>query len=170
MLLQEKGMFVKLEDYESDVTAYAVEITKYLISRGSHPQDAEDAVQDTFVKILELDIFIEPAKLRAWMYRTSIRTYIDKYRRRQHYAVLMEQLARDLEGFAPALEMKNRDMAEQIKKLKPKEQMLLHAYYYENKSTKTLAEELDISLSKVKVDLFRARKKLRKMLEKEEML
>ncbi|MDR2976277.1 MAG: RNA polymerase sigma factor [Streptococcaceae bacterium] len=160
---------MKLEDYESDVTSYAVEITRYLISRGSQLQDAEDAVQDTFVKILELDIFIAPDKLRAWMYRTSIRTYIDRYRRKQHYTLLMQQLAVDLEGFTSMPETGGSDMAELIKKLKPKEQKLLRAYYYEHKSTKSLAEELKISLSKVKVDLFRARKKLREMIEREEM-
>ncbi|MDM5146743.1 hypothetical protein ICE98_03897 [Lactococcus lactis] len=47
--------------------------------------DAEDAVQDTLVKILSLDIFIEPDKLRAFMYRTSIRTYINSYNRSKHY-------------------------------------------------------------------------------------
>ncbi|GAB2025190.1 RNA polymerase sigma factor [Lactovum odontotermitis] len=160
---------MKLEDYEADVTQYAVEITKYLISRGSQPQDAEDAVQDTFVKILELDIFIAPAKLRAWMYRTSIRTYIDKYRRRQHYRALMEQLGRDLQTFTPAEETSRFSLTQLMKRLKPKEEKLLHAYYYENKSVKILAQERNISLSKAKVDLFRARKKLQKLIEKEEI-
>ena len=56
---------VNLKEYENDVNDYAIEITKYLISRGSQLVDAEDAVQDTLVKILSLDIFIEPDKLRA---------------------------------------------------------------------------------------------------------
>lgn len=53
---------------------------------------AEDAVQDTLVKILCLDIFIEPDKLRAFMYRTSIRTYINSYNRSKHYQKIIKNL------------------------------------------------------------------------------
>lgn len=81
---------VNLKEYENDVNDYAIEITKYLISRGSQLVDAEDAVQDTLVKILSLDIFIEPDKLRAFMYRTSIRTYINSYNRSKHYQKLLK--------------------------------------------------------------------------------
>ena len=159
---------MKLEEYEDDLKSYAVEITKYLISRGSQLQDAEDVVQDTFVKLLEMDLFLAPNKLRAFMYRTSIRNYIDKYRRSQHYTQLLEQLGRDLTDYEieeePAF-----NLAGLMKRLKPHDEWLLHAYYFENKSTKELASLMNVSLSKTKVDLFRARKKLQKILEKEEI-
>lgn len=86
---------VNLKEYENDVNDYAIEITKYLISRGSQLVDAEEAVQDTLVKILSLDIFIEPDKLRAFMYRTSIRTYINSYNRSKHYQKIIKNLEKN---------------------------------------------------------------------------
>ncbi|WP_063281944.1 RNA polymerase sigma factor [Lactococcus cremoris] len=145
---------VNLKEYENEVNDYAIEITKYLISRGSQLIDAEDAVQDTLVKILSLDIFIEPDKLRAFMYRTSIRTYINSYNRSKHYQKIIKNLEKELETAAF------------IEQLSPYYNRLLTAYYYENSSTKQLAEYFECSLSKIKIDLYRARKKLKKQLEK----
>ncbi|PCS15087.1 hypothetical protein RU89_GL001283 [Lactococcus cremoris] len=53
-----------------------------------------------------------------------------------------------------------------IEQLSPYYNRLLTAYYYENSSTKQLAEYFECSLSKIKIDLYRARKKLKKQLEK----
>lgn len=156
---------MNIRDYEQDVMRYAIEITKYLVSRGSRLQDAEDTVQDTILKILTLDLFIEPDKLRAWMYRVSIRTYINKYHRAQHYQLIIEQLGRELTDFAPPDSL--TDLSKLLAQLPAYENQLLTAYYYENRSTKQLAADFHYSLSKIKIDLYRARKKLKKYLEKE---
>ena len=58
---------MNIKDYEQDVTHYAVEVTKYLVSRGASPFDAEDTVEDTIVTLLDLDVLIETRKLRAFM-------------------------------------------------------------------------------------------------------
>ena len=155
---------VNLKEYENDVNDYAIEITKYLISRGSQLVDAEDAVQDTLVKILSLDIFIEPDKLRAFMYRTSIRTYINSYNRSKHYQKIIKNLEKELETAAFLVE--SSPLPKIIEQLSPYYKELLNAYYYENCSTKQLAEYFECSLSKIKIDLYRARKKLKKQLEK----
>ena len=154
---------MNIQDYEQDIQTYAIEITRYLISRGSHAQDAEDTVQDLYVKMLELDIFVAPSKLRSWMYSVAIRSYIDKYRRTQHYQKIIEELGLELPNFSQDEE--KIDLEPYLHQLKPKEERLLRAYYYENKSTKELANLFKISLSKVKIDLYRSRKKLKKMLE-----
>ena len=155
---------VNLKEYENDVNDYAIEITKYLISRGSQLVDAEDAVQDTLVKILSLDIFIEPDKLRAFMYRTSIRTYINSYNRSKHYQKIIKNLEKELETAAFLVE--SSPLPKIIEQLSPYYKELLNAYYYENCLTKQLAEYFECSLSKIKIDLYRARKKLKKQLEK----
>lgn len=154
-----------IKQYEQDVTRYAVEITKYLMARGSKLEDAEDTVQDTLLKIISLDIFIESDKLRAWMYRVSLRTYINKYHRNKHYQSLLEQIGHELSHFTP--ENSLTDLSVLLKQLKPADERLLHAYYYENLSVKALSALTGHSVSKIKIDLYRARKKLKKILEKE---
>lgn len=160
-----RGENVDIKDYEQDITQYAVEITKYLISHGSRLQDAEDTAHDTIVKMLELDIFVAPDKIRSWMYRVSIRNYINKYHRNHHYQTIIEQLKHELSDYAPP--GATTDLTELLHQLKLSDERLLWSYYYENCSTKQLSKQLNISLSKVKIDLYRARKKFKKILEKE---
>ena len=53
--------------------------------------EAEDVVQDVFVKMLETEVIIPAEKMRAWMYRVSIRRYIDRYRRDKHYLEILRK-------------------------------------------------------------------------------
>lgn len=158
---------MNLRDYEQDVTHYAVEVTKYLVSRGVSLADAEDTVQDTIVTLLDLELFIEPRKLRAWMYRVSIRNYINHYRRASKYAQIIEEIGRGLSEFSE--KKRTIDLSKLLTKLSKKEQTLLSAYYYEKQSVKDMAQKTGYSVSKLKIDLYRARKKLKKMLEEEDI-
>ncbi|MCL2114221.1 RNA polymerase sigma factor [Lactococcus protaetiae] len=156
---------MNLKKYETDINQYATEITKYLISRGSNYEDAQDTVQDTLVKMISLDIFIPPDKLRAWMYRVAIRKYINTYNRNKHYQTLIQQLSTEV--MTSEFLIETSPLPTFLEQLPPYQKQLLTAYYYKNYSTKQLADMFDISLSKVKIDLYRARKKLKKILEKE---
>ena len=156
---------MNLKEYERDVARIAVEITKYLVIRGSSLADAQDTVQDTIVKLLELEIYLPSDKLRAWMYRVSIRTYINKYRRHQHYQALIKQIGREISEFAPP--DASDDLREVLQKLPATDEKLLLAFYYEKKSVKALAQLTGVSQSTIKVRLFRARKKLKEILAKE---
>lgn len=158
---------MNIKDYEQDVTHYAVEVTKYLVSRGASPFDAEDTVQDTIVTLLDLDVLIEPRKLRAFMYRVAIRNYINHYRRAGKYAQIIEEIGRGLSEFAE--EKRTIDLSELLTKLSKNDETLLTAYYYENLSVKEIAQKTGFSVSKIKVSLYRARKKLKKILEDEDL-
>ena len=153
----------KLQDYEDQLAVYAVEVTKWMVSRGVRPDQAQDVVQDVFVKMLEQDLFIPPSKLRSWMYRVAMRDHIDQYRRNQKYQTILLALTKELS----ALTETPPDLTPFLNQLKPSERKLLQHYYYEKLSIKDLAQKMKVSESKVKIDLFRARRKLRKILEKE---
>ena len=153
----------RLQDYEAELTAYAVEITKWLVSRGVNRADAQDVVQDVFVKMLEMDLLVPPSKLRAWMYRVALRSYIDTYRREQKYQKILAELLNEL----PKFQEEPPDLRPFIKKLKPLDRTLLQYFYFENQSIKQIAARTGASENKVKVTLFRARKRLKKILQKE---
>ena len=157
---------MKLKQYEQTIMVYAVEVTKYLISRGSSLQDAEDTVQDTLVKLLDLDLFIPPDKLRGWIFRVSIRSYINKYRRHQKYSQIIQDLTRESPTFTDLTDEKGRlDLTKFLTELSKSDGQLLQAYYYENLSVKALAEKLGKSPGAIKIQLYRARQKLKKILE-----
>ena len=70
---------------------FAREIVSYLQKSGASKVEAEDVVQDVFVKMLETEVIIPAEKMRAWMYRVSIRRYIDRYRRDKRYLEILRK-------------------------------------------------------------------------------
>ena len=136
---------------------FAREIVSYLQKSGASKVEAEDVVQDVFVKMLETEVIIPAEKMRAWMYRVSIRRYIDRYRRDKHY---LESLRKEFFGKDYEL------LRSMIEDLPLKEATLLELYYFQDFTVKEIAQIMSYSVSKVKIQLMRSRAKLRKELEK----
>ena len=160
------GEIIKLDEYENILIGFAREIVFYLQKSGASKAEAEDVVQDVFVKMLETDLVIPAEKMRAWMYRVSIRRYIDRYRRDQHYLEILQK-----EFFKQdVIQLFENDHYEllrsTIEELPTKEAMLLDLYYFQNFTVKEIAHIMSYSVSKVKVQLMRSRVKLRHKLEK----
>ena len=89
--MKEGGELIKLDEYETILIGFAREIVSYLQKSGASKVEAEDVVQDVFVKMLETEVIIPAEKMRAWMYRVSIRRYIDRYRRDKHYLEILRK-------------------------------------------------------------------------------
>lgn len=157
---------MKLDAYAHQLIEWAKEIVSYLIASGVKPSDAEDVVQDVLLKMLEAEFVIPGNKMRAWMYRVSIRRYIDKYRRDRRY---QEILRKDFFQPDELLSFDKEDydwLWEELKKLKRSDHVVLELHYFQGFSTKEIARILGVSQSKVKVDLMRGRAKLKQILEK----
>lgn len=102
-------------------------------------------VQDVFVEMLEADFVVPEDKLRAWMYRVSLRRYIDKYRRDKRYMDILrkEFLPRDNQ-----VQVENEDydfLLEELEKLSSKEKVLLDLYYFQGFSVAEIATVLSCS-------------------------
>lgn len=148
-----------------EMIAFAKEIVSYLQSSNIPKEQAEDVVQDVFIKMLETDAVIPAEKMRAWMYRVSIRKYIDKYRRDRHY---MEILRRDFFKYENLLAVENKAYSllnEAVEELPQKEQVILDLYCFQGFSITEIANILHCSQSKIKVQLMRSRKKLKQLLK-----
>lgn len=56
-----------------------------------HRQDAEDLVQDTYLKAVRgMDRYRDEAGCRAWLFRILTNTYIDLYRKRRRAPIVVE--------------------------------------------------------------------------------
>lgn len=84
-------MSIKLDEYEKEVIGIAEEISYYLQKSGVTFTDSQDIAQDVLVKILEAELVLPFDKLRAWLYRSAVRVYIDKYRRDKHYHEILQR-------------------------------------------------------------------------------
>ncbi|HFI0235185.1 TPA: RNA polymerase sigma factor [Streptococcus suis] len=158
-------MSIKLDQYEKEVIGIAEEISYYLQKSGASYADSQDIAQDILVKILEAELVLPFEKLRAWLYRSAVRAYIDKYRRdKRYYEILQKEFFRsedllvyDQEGY--------EELYQAVADLPEKYQQVIDLYYFQGMTVKEVATVLGRSQSWVKITLYRGRKQLRKTLE-----
>jgi RNA polymerase sigma-70 factor (ECF subfamily) len=69
-------------DFERDALQFARQLYSAALRMTRNPSDAEDLVQETYLKAYRAyDSFEEGTNLKAWLYRILTNTYINKYRR-----------------------------------------------------------------------------------------
>ena len=69
-------------DFERDAMEYARQLYSAALRMTRNPADAEDLVQETFLKAYRAyGTFTAGTNLKAWLYRILTNTYINKYRR-----------------------------------------------------------------------------------------
>src|SRR5699024_3789784 len=71
-------------DFEAEALSHLDSLYGGALRMTRNPQDAEDLVQETFMKAFRArDRFTPGTNLRAWMYRIMTNTYISSYRQKQ---------------------------------------------------------------------------------------
>ena len=162
---------------------YAIIMTRYKDKAYSlslrilgNPQDAEEALQDAFMKsYTALGKFEGRSKFSTWFYRIVYNTCITKLRQRGD---AYEQIAYDDEagqdagsaGFLPLIEMQyeTNDLVSFIKKiileLPKKYGTILTLFYLEEMTHEEICDVLQLPVGTVKVHLFRGRALLRERL------
>lgn len=127
--------------------------------------DADDVVQDTFVKYYTLDREYESeAHLKAWLLRVAINRAKDvagSFWRRN--TVSWEEYMEELDFAAP----EDSRLFQAVMELPRKYRVPIHLYYYEEYSVEEIAELLRCRPGTVKSQLSRGRKLLKSMLMEE---
>ena len=155
---------MKLDQYEKELVSIAEEIVYYLMRSGISKDDGMDVTQDVLVKMLESNFVLPREKIRSWMYRVAIRTYIDSYRRGKKYQEILQE-----EFFREGLTSYDQELGSQLydllSELSSQFQTVLDLYYFQGFSVKEISHILGTSQSKVKIDLMRGRNKLKKIIK-----
>jgi RNA polymerase sigma-70 factor (ECF subfamily) len=74
----------RLARFERDALPYLDQLYGGALRMTRNPADAEDVVQETFVKAFaKFHTFSEGTNLKAWLFRILTNTYINLYRKRQ---------------------------------------------------------------------------------------
>lgn len=126
------------------------------------PQDAEDVVQDTFLRLWEkAPIFESPAHERAWLLKVAVNGCKSRLRApwRRRTAPLLDSY--------PAADPEEQALMEVIQSLPPKDRTVLHLYYYEGYQTAEIAAMTGWREGTVRSRLARARDRLRDLLKGE---
>lgn len=132
---------------------------------GNHA-DAEDIMQDVFIKLYSCEKAFESEEhIKAWLLRVTINQCksLLKLCKKASYEPI------ETAEHIPSPEKKEENsLLPMIMNLSPKLRSVLYLYYYEDYSVKELSNILGISESSVTTRLMRARRQLKKLLEKED--
>lgn len=141
----------------------AIPLRAYL-SRVAGAYWADDLLQDTYVRFLSADPpEMNEGQTVAYLYKTATRLVYDRWRR-QRTARSWEEttMIRDREDPEP-MELRH-DLEAALEELAPKERALLWLAYGEGRAHREIAGILEVKELSVRVLLFRARKKLARIL------
>lgn len=143
-------------------------LRQYAFSLTLNQDDANDLVQETYLKIMQnSDYFKENTNLKAWIYTIMKNSFINNYRRKQRSKVFVEQsedlyhlnnLASNPSDDAD-MNFYVKDINEKIMEKKEDQrkpfEMFLDGFKYQE-----IADEMNISIGTVKSRIFFTRKKL----------
>jgi RNA polymerase sigma-70 factor (ECF subfamily) len=122
--------------------------------------DAEDMVQDAFVKLFEKKPdFESPEHETAWLIRVTVN--LCKNRLRSHW---WQKTVPLLESY-PAQTDEHQNIMETVLVLPAKYRIVIHLFYYEGYSTREIAELTKQKESTVREQLTRARRMLKDILK-----
>lgn len=157
-----KAFAALVDSYKNMVFTLAVQLLK-------HHEDAEEASQDTFVKVFKsIGSFKQDAKLSTWVYRIAYNTCLDKLKaqkRRREVELENALTEKDTQTIDNAYELLVKsEQSELIKQcvhhLPNDEGFLMTLYYFEELSLDEISKITNLTTNHVKVKLYRSRKKL----------
>jgi RNA polymerase sigma-70 factor (ECF subfamily) len=133
---------------------------------------AEDVVQEVHVKCWKnKEALGEMSNPGAWMMRVTKNLCIDKIRARRSTADL-DAVSFSIESHDPAPDRETESgdlmaiLKEMLETLPPKQKMVFHLRELEGLQYKEISDILDITGDEVKINLFRARQKIKEKLLK----
>ncbi len=164
-------------DFESLTMPYLDALYNTALRMTRSPQDAEDLVQETYLKAYRhYDKFEEGTNLKAWLFRIMKNTFINNYRKKQarpiesDFADVEESMeSRLTTPWGKAILDPEAELLEQVvdagveealKELPEDYRMAVMLADLEHFSYKEIAEILDIPLGTVMSRLYRGRKLL----------
>ena len=149
-----------VEKYKNFAYSTAVRIVK-------NKEEAEEVAQDAFIKVYQsIETFNEQSKFSTWLFRIVYNTAISRIRIKKLEYQSIEDNFESVDSVAVQSTIDNLELTEQrkiidtvLEALPHEESTILTLYYLEEFAVKEISEMMGLSLSNVKVRLFRARKR-----------
>ena len=147
---------------EELVTKYERALFRAALAILGDVPEAEDAVQDTFLRYLEKrPEFRDEGHEKAWLLKVTANGCKSRLRaRKRHPAV-------ELLDIYPAPDMECRELMEAVLALPANQRAAVHLHYYEGYTTDEIAVILGQRPGTVRSSLSRARDSLRRLLKEE---
>ncbi len=171
-----------IDAYKNIVDRYSSQLLNLCYRYLQSTEEAEDATQEVFLKAYSALTDWEPrAQFKTWLYRIAINHCLNIVRRQK--IIRFQSLQKMQEDVSPTRisGLSHQEPADSVLVTQQKEELIryflqqlsesyrhvLILYFYQQLSYKEIAEILNISLSSVESRLFRAKKKLAKIISRQ---
>lgn len=161
------------ELYGEVVKRYQARLERYVLRLGSDKEQAQDIVQDTFIKAFKnLKGFNTKLKFSSWIYRIAHNEAINLFKKESKYqkfsfsdwlSEVLPSSSNVEEEVGEKLDLEA--LKKQINKLDLKYKEVLILYYLEDKKYKEISSILKIPTSTVGIRLKRAKKQFKEICQ-----
>lgn len=165
-----KNELLDIEKVINDFTPYIYTVItnkKYDIAE----EDKEEIISDVFLAVWKNQKKLDVNKKMSFYLSGIANNLLSKKMRKRNKTVDINEYENTLstiKDFEHEIESseKSKIIINEINKMKDEDRNIFMLYYYNSKSLKEIAEEINITEGKAKSRLFRIRKKLKRLLEK----
>lgn len=153
---------MEASEYGRIAETYIDTVYRVALSNCKNSADAQDVVQNTFVKLLKSDIdFKDDEHIKRWLIKVTVNEcrsmWRSFWRRNVDY---IEEIVKE-----PEFDTEEKsELYYAVMELPQKYRSVVHLYYYEDYSVKEISEILDIKETTIQTRLMRARKMLKQQL------
>ena len=127
-----------------------------------HPADTEDAVQETFLRLVRENVqFQSDEHAKAWLIHTAKNVCRDELRHHRRQEFPLEE-AQNAAAETPWID----ETLEAVRALPERYRAAIYLFYYEGLSVEQISRLLDRRENTVRSDLCRGRARLKKLLER----
>jgi RNA polymerase sigma-70 factor (ECF subfamily) len=162
------------ERFAELISCFQQQLFRYCFYMLGSRQDAEDAVQEVFIKAYEhLHQYKRTVSVSAWLYKIAGNHCLNLINKRKRFHTLLPIIGASVETHATTAYGEGElDTAwsEAIAGLKPEERNLLVLRVFEDKSFEEIAAILNVKSSLVRKKFARLKQKVQKFLMKEKTL
>lgn len=151
------------KEYERIATLYLDCIYRVAINGCKNYADAEDVVQNTFIKLWEKENnFEDDNHARKWLIRVAVNECNSLWRTPwKRHTTSLEEVTQE-----PVFSTPERSaLYEVVKELPIKYRQIVHLYYFEEYSVREIAGIMNLTETAVQTRLLRARKMLKDKLK-----
>lgn len=150
----------------SDLYSAYAPMVRRVLARMVHPDDIDDAVQETFIKIHgALDSFAQKSNIQTWIYRIALNCAKDFQRKTYSLRRIKEAFVRQkhelLEGSHKTVSRSEIEMF--LERISFNHRKVMVLFFLEELSLNEIAEIEKIPLGTVKTRLFHGKKKFAKL-------
>ncbi|MBQ2444456.1 MAG: sigma-70 family RNA polymerase sigma factor [Clostridia bacterium] len=153
-------------EYHRIVDRYLDDVYRTVLSCCKNRENAEDAVQNAFLKLLKLKDteFTDSEHIKRWLIRVALNECKNVWKSFWNRNKVSFD---DLDTDPSYRDEIHEELIHVLEKLPQNYRAVIHLYYYEGYPVKDIADILEISESNVQIRLKRARDKLKVLLEEE---